>query len=144
MSLNKTAHLIILYSFSIALIGILSIYFASQIIIHINLVDSNIIFNAPIAVLLSIFLFAIWEFILLKIHKEFYLRNINLLVIAILFSVFIIALIIMLFQGINIGYNTALWKIMEYFFILIPIDFILILYKKYMLIRKRSDEQNTN
>lgn len=138
--MTKKIHSTILYSFTLALIGILSIYFASQIIVHIKIVNANIIFNTPIAVLLSIVLFSVWEFIISKVDKELYLENINLMVLANFFSIFIIVLTLIFFSDKDYSAEIILWKAFEYVFILIPINFILILFKIYLLSRNNSDE----
>lgn len=133
---NHTLPIIILYSFTLALIGILSIYFASKIMISIKIVEANLIFNAPIAVLLSIILFSVWEFILSKVDKELYLVNINLMVVANLFSLFIVVFTLVVFASRYDEPHILLWKAFEYLYILIPINFILIFFKKYMLSRR--------
>ena len=122
---------ILFYAFAIAILSIISIYLSSEIMISIKNDSAKLIYNAPIAAILMILLFFIWEFFLKKSDPSLFLEDINCLIYSFFSSLIIVSLLVLFVINRSQSFDMLKWRILEYLFILIPVYSILVLIKFY-------------
>ena len=140
MNKSNTFFSIIFYAFAFSIIGIVSVYLGSKILIIVKSDATKLIFNAPVSTFIAIIFFAFWELLIGKTDKMLLIRDVNYLIYASFLS-FLITLLIFLFV-INSSFpvNSAKWRAMEYLFILIPVNAIIVIIKFYKM---RNYEKNS-
>ena len=120
---------LLFYGFVFSIIGISSIYLGSKLLIIVKNDDNPLIFNAPVATLIATLLFFIWELFIKKADRTLLINSKNIIIQAAFLSLVITILIFLFVIYRNLPFSFLKQKILEYLFILIPINTVLVLIK---------------
>ncbi len=139
MKKNSLIFSIFINSLIFSMVGIVSIFSATKILIAFKSPDTKLLFNAPVATLIAVFLFYLLELLIKKNDKSLLLTDLNHLVYSAFLS-FFITIIIVSYIGLKTSGRFYLkWQILQYLFILIPINAILILIKLNNFYRDKNE-----
>ena len=120
---------LLFYGFVFSIIGIFSIYLGSKLLIIVKNDENPLIFNAPVATLIATLLFFVWELFIKKADKTLLINSKDTIIQAAFLSLVITILIFLFVIYRNLSFSFLKQKILEYLFILIPINTVLVLIK---------------
>ena len=130
---------IIFYGFVFSIIGITSIYLGSKLLVMVKNDETALIFNTPVATLIAVAFFFLWEAFIKKNDNKIFIKNKNTIIQSAFASLIITILLFIFVVHKELSFPFLKWRILEYLFILIPINTILVLIKISKINKKRSE-----